>query len=230
MEFGLLAAAVAGVFAVWATLRITGRVESGDEATRLFDVAIGAGLGGLVAGRLWAMISTGVNPLSHPGDALIVRSGVDTIAASLGAAISAGLLARGRLWNTLDGLAPAGLAGLAAWHGGCLFRDACLGTTTSLPWGVSATLGGPPRHPVEIYTAVLLLALAVGVALLRRPGFPKGLLSGLAIAAAGLARAVTEPLRPTLGSGLAWWYWAMVAAGAALVVAAWSIGRSRSPG
>lgn len=67
--------------------------------------------------------------------------------------------------------------------------------------------GGIGRHPVEIYTAI---ALAVVVVLLviwkRRPTAP-GVVAAVAIASAASIRALTEPLRPGLGSDLALWYW-----------------------
>jgi prolipoprotein diacylglyceryltransferase len=85
---------------------------------------------------------------------------------------------------------------------------------------MAASPGGLPRHPVEVYAAVLLLAAAVAVALWkarRRP--PLGVPAGVALATAAAIRLITEPLRPTLGTGPVWWYAAAIAAGTAIVVA-----------
>jgi hypothetical protein len=43
--------------------------------------------------------------------------------------------------------------------------------------------------------------------------------AGVALATAAAIRLITEPLRPTLGTGPVWWYAAAIAAGTAIVVA-----------
>jgi prolipoprotein diacylglyceryltransferase len=227
VEFTLLGAALFAALAVYGVLWWEGRRGNALECTRdLWDVALGATLAGLGAGRLAAMVLDGTNPLTHLTDVLIIRGGVDTAAASLAALATLGILGRRDLWRTLDGLGPAAQAGLAAWHAGCTMRGACLGTPSDLPWAMAQ--GGSPvtRHPVEIYAALLLAAGAVVLLLwkrYRRPG--DGVVGAIALAAAGGVRLLTEPLRPGLGSGPAPWYIAGVAVGVAVAVWRWRAGR-----
>jgi prolipoprotein diacylglyceryltransferase len=160
------------------------------------------------------MVGDGVNPILHPADILIVRGGVATGPASLGALAWVAWAGRHRLWQVADGLSAAALAGLAGWHAGCLTRHACLGTPSDLPWAYAQRGSGVTRHPVEVYAAILLAvaAVAVGFWRWRRPPRP-GVAASLALAVAGGARLVTEPLRPALSHEPVPWYLAAVVVG-----------------
>lgn len=221
MEFTLLWSALTGVAGLYLALWWMGRRDTTLCVRDLWEIAITAGVIGLAAGRLVAMLRGGVNPVAHPGDILLVRAGVDTAAASGAALLSAARLARADRREQLDALAPAALFGLAAWHAGCLFRNACLGTPSSLPWAWSQPGSPITRHPVELYAA-LLLAMAAWLLFRLRLRYPApGLIAGLGLGAAGAVRLVTEPVRPTLFTGPVWWYAAAIVAGGA--VAAWAI-------
>lgn len=227
MEFSLLAAALIAFAALYAILWWeTGRSDDSGAARALWDTALAAGIAGLVVGRLAAMIQGGSNPLTNPGDVLIVRSGVHPGFAALTALAVASWSSRHRLWPALDALAPAALGGLAAWHGACLVRGACLGTPTGLPWGVAQEGSTVARHPVEIYAALLLLAAAAVLVALRYRSRPPGVITALALIAAGAVRWGTEPLRPGIGTGPELWYALAVAAG--VVLAFWALLRSRT--
>lgn len=224
MELTLLAAALTGAVAVWVTNRLlAGRIE----VARPTDALIGAAAVGLAVGRLAAMIGAGVNPLLRPADILVVRGGVSTVFASLGAV---GMLAwtyRHHLPGALDQLAPAALAGLAGWHGGCLWRDTCLGTISDVPWAMTSAGTAVTRHPVELYAALGLGAAAIIVG--RFPGRP-GWATGFGIAAAGGVRALTEPLRVSISGGPIEWYLAAVAVGILIAIAGHRSTRTRPPG
>jgi len=223
MEFTLLAAAAIGIAGVWLMLRWeAARGIAAGCARDLWDVALGAIGAGIVVGRVAAMVVAGVNPVLRPADLIIVRAGVATGWASIGALAVVTWTSRRPPWIVADGLAAAALAGLSGWHAGCVVRSACLGTTTDLPWGFAASPGGLPRHPVEVYAAVLLLAAALALALWKARGRPPlGVPAGLALASAGAVRLVTEPLRPSLGGGPVWWYVAAMAAGTAVAARRW---------
>lgn len=208
MEFTLLAAALTGVAALWLTLRL------GEHAYE-FDRLLGAAAVGLFTGRLVAMIASGINPLTNPLDVLIVRGGVSTVGATVGALAYLVWTARDDL-HVVDVLAPAAVAGLAGWHAGCLWRGTCLGATTDLPWGWALTGSDLSRHPVELYTAMLLAVGAWSLARIHRPG---GVVAGLALAVAAGARLITEPLRPSLTGGPVGWYAAAVVIGTVGAVA-----------
>ena len=223
MEFTLLGAAVVGVLALYGALRWEKRRGNEDDSPRdLWDLALGAILAGVVVGRLAAMLGDGVNPLTHPGDILIVRAGVATGAAAAAALLWIVWMGRKNLLGVFHGLSAAALAGLAGWHAGCLVRGACLGSRSDLPWTVAQPGSPITRHPVEIYAAILFLvaALIVGLVKARGPLVP-GLAAGLALVLAGTIRLGTEPFRPALSRGPIAWYIAAIVIGTTL--AGWGI-------
>jgi len=207
MEFSLLAAALTGMGATWVALRLAG------HAAR-FDLLLGAAAVGMLAGRLASMVAAGVNPITNPLDILVIRGGVDTVTAAATTIVYLVWTVRADR-NVLDAIAPAAVAGMAGWHVGCLWRDACLGAAGEVPWGWALPGSDIVRHPVEIYAAALMALGAV--ALVRLPG-AAGRRAALALSVVAGARLVTEPLRPSLGGGLGWWY--AIGVIAAIMVAA----------
>jgi prolipoprotein diacylglyceryltransferase len=224
MEFTLLAAAALGVAGVHVALWWEARRGNAADCTAdLWDIALGAIIAGVFIGRLAAMIGAGVNPLTHPGDILIVRAGVATGWATLAALATIAWLGRRELPAVFDGLAVAALAGLAGWHAGCLPRQACLGTPTDLPWAVHLTGSEVGRHPVELYAALAFLLAGIGLALWRAHGQPpRGVPASMALLVAGTVRLATEPMRPSLGGGPIGWYVVSIALGIAGVVVAFT--------
>jgi prolipoprotein diacylglyceryltransferase len=198
MEFTLLWAALTAFAAAFVTIRLT----KPTVPDRPFDRIVGAAVAGIAIGRVAAVLMQGTNPLTSPGELMIIRGGVDTIWASLAGA-SALMWPLRRMPAALDAIAPAVLAALAGWHGGCLWRSTCLGTISDLPWAWPLPGSDIARHPVEIYAAVLLLAGAWAIKWIK---ISAGTAASMAVFWAGLARLVTEPLRPSLGTGLSWFY------------------------
>lgn len=223
MELGLLAQAVVGVAALYGVLWFEARRGNAAECTKdLWDIALAAGIVGLLVGRLAAMLIAGTSPVARPADIIIVRGGVDTVWASIGAMVTLAVLARGEILLVADGLAAAVMAGLAGWHAGCVITDTCLGTPSDLPWALSLPGSSVTRHPVEIYAAVLYALAAVGLMWWRRRFPATGSLAFTALAAAGAVRLITEPLRPVIGAGLELWYAGAVVVGVAgLAVVQW---------
>lgn len=215
MEFSLLAAALTGVAALLAALRWE-RHRGITDRTELIDLSLGGAVTGLAIGRIAAMALQGTNPFTHPLDLFFIRGGVDTGFASLGALGYVAWQVR-REPELLDPLGPATLAGLAGWHLGCVFRSACAGATTSLPWAVTLPGSTIGRHPVEIYTA-LLLALAAAVLLIVYRRLPTGTVAPITLIAAASIRLATEPMRLSLGSGPILWYTAGATLGVAWLV------------
>lgn len=230
MEFTLLGSAAIAVACLYGVLWWEAKRGNVLECSRsLWDIALTAVVVGVVAGRIAAMIGDGVNPITHPADLLIVRAGVATGWASLAALATAAWLGRKEVWPVLDGLAAAGLAGLAGWHAGCLTRGACLGSPSDLPWALTQPGSTVSRHPVELYAALALAAAAVALAAWRRRRLPPaGVPAAIALAVAGTIRLVTEPLRPSLGTGPVGWYVAAIVAGVAMLVwRVWKVRTSR---
>lgn len=195
MEFGLPLAAAAAMGVIWLVERFGG-------APQRLDHVVTAALTGMLVGRLVAMVSVGVNPITHPLDIIVIRGGVNTVAASI-AAIA------GLIWSTradlrlLDLAAPGIVAGIATWHASCLWRSTCLGNVGDVPWGWSLPGSTLTRHPVELYAALAMVAGAVVVSRIE-PG--RGVRSAVALAWVAGARLFTEPLRPSLDGGPVWWY------------------------
>jgi hypothetical protein len=133
---------------------------------------------------------------------------------------------RGEL-RCLDAITPAALLALAGWHGGCLWRGACLGTTSDLPWAFAEPGSVVSRHPVELYVALALTLAAWAVA---RLSFRPLLRSGLGLAAAGMVRLLTEPLRLSLTGGPTGWHIAAITVGLVAALAApWFVTIRASP-
>ena len=222
MELTLLANAVTGAAAVWVANRLLRPTV--DRAT---DLLIGAAAVGLLVGRLAAMIGAGVNPILRPGDILVVRGGVSTGFAAVGALVALAWNQRGDLPRSLDELAPAALAGLAGWHGGCLWRDTCLGTATELPWAMTAAGSDVGRHPVELYAALFMIVAAGVVS--RLPDRP-WLRAGFGLGLAGGIRLVTDPLRVSIVGGPTAWYVAALILGFGVAALGQRLTRTRPPG
>ncbi|GMQ84532.1 MAG: hypothetical protein BMS9Abin07_0096 [Acidimicrobiia bacterium] len=208
MEFTLLGSAAIAVATLYAMLYWEARHGNADRcAGNLFDTALTAAAVGVFIGRLVAMAFDGVNPITHPADILLVRAGVSTIGATLGALAVFAWPARRELIPMADGVAAAALAGLAGWHAGCITRDACLGTASDLPWAVAQEGSQITRHPVALYAALLFAIAAVGLALWKAYGRPGlGVPASAALAAAGAIRLATEPMQPSISGGPVWFY------------------------
>jgi prolipoprotein diacylglyceryltransferase len=217
MEFTLLWAALTGVAGLWLGVRFWAR----DDSDSLFDNLLLAAGVGLLGGRVTAMVAQGLNPFTNIGDLIIVRGGVSTVAATV-FSIGAFYLSGGRKTRVLDMAAPAALLGLAGWHLGCLWRGACLGTTSSLPWAWSEAGSVITRHPVEIYAA---LGMVLGAWLVSRLPRHTGIRTGTALAVAAAVRLGTEPFRLSITGGPVEWYSAGIVL--SLAAAAFSAARSR---
>jgi len=212
MEFTLLGQAAVGVAGFWLMLRWEAmRGNAAGCALDLWDTGLTAGAVGLLAGRLFAMAQTGINPFTDPAQIILVRSGVSTVGASIAALLTFGFLARRSLLESADAIAPSVLAGLAGWHAGTLITGSWLGTVSELPWAQTASGSDITRHPIELYAAALFAV--------ARP--PLGVPAGLALAAAGAVRLTTEPMRISLSGGPLWLYAGALVAGLALVV--WAV-------
>jgi prolipoprotein diacylglyceryltransferase len=222
MEFTLLGAVAVAVALTYAVLRYEGGRTNAADCTRdVWDGLVSAAVIGLIVGRLVAMIQAGTNPISHPADILIVRAGVDTVAASMAAVVTYLVMTRQDVWWLADAAAPAAVAGLAGWHGGCLVREACLGTSSDLPWAIAQGGSAVTRHPVEIYAALALLVAAIGFLWWKRHRPQPGVIAAAAVATVAGVRLLTEPMRPGLGGDQSWWYASGLAV--AVVVIVWRV-------
>ena len=227
MEFTLLARAAIAVGAMWLMIRWEAkRGNAAGCALDIWDAALMSAVGGVIVGRLAAMASAGINPLTDPGQIVLIRSGVSTTGAALGALLVFAFLTRRDIIGGFDAVAPAALAGLAGWHAGCIATGECLGTASDLPWAMTLTGSDVTRHPVELYAAALLAIGAIAIALWKEKGRPPaGAPAGAALVVASGTRLVTEPMRISLGGGPIWFYLTGIVAGIVIVI--WSFVRKR---
>jgi prolipoprotein diacylglyceryltransferase len=207
VEFTLLGAVLVAFLAGYGVLWWeAGRTNAADCTRDVWDALVSALVVGLVVGRVAAMVLAGTNPVTNPGDLLIVRGGVDTIAATLAGLGTFAWQTRSDLARLADAAAPAALAVLAGWHAGCLVRDTCLGTSSDLPWAIAQPGSTVTRHPVEIYAALVVLIGVVALIVWKHRQPREGAIGAASLAVATIGRLVTEPMRPGLGTDLAWFY------------------------
>lgn len=227
MEFTLLARAAIAAGAMWLMIRWEAkRGNAAGCALDIWDAALISAVGGVIVGRLMAMASAGINPVTDPGQIVLIRSGVSTTGASLAALAIFAFLARKDIIGGFDAVAPAALAGLAGWQAGCVATGECLGTASDLPWATSLAGSQVTRHPVELYAAILLAIGAIAIATWKQKGRPPAAApAGFALIVASGARLVTEPLRISLGGGPVWFYLTGVVTGIVMVI--WSFVRKR---
>ena len=225
MEFTLLAAAAIAGAAAYVMLWWEARHGNAARCTgNLWEIGLVSAVAGIFIGRIVAMLIDGVNPIAHPMDVILVRSGVSTAGATVGAAAVFVFQARRSTITMADGISAAALAGLAGWHAGCLVRGTCLGTASDLPWAIAQAGSDVTRHPVGIYAALMLGAAAIGLAwwkAYRRP--PAGAPAALAVIAAAGTRLVLEPLQPSISGGPVWFYATGLVIG--IVAFVWSVVR-----
>jgi len=120
-------------------------------------------------------------------------SSMGGIAAMFAVALVAARGSSRRFADLADAVAPAGIAALGVGRIGCFMAGCCWGRPTALPWGVVfPELGPPARHPLQLYSAGLDLALA---GLLFRWSGPPGTTAAYATIGLGLVRLALETLR-----------------------------------
>jgi prolipoprotein diacylglyceryltransferase len=205
MEFSLLGAVVVAYVA----MTIAANRLQPENGPKVADVLLGAAMMALFTGRVWYMLGTNTNPLTHLGDFILVRAGVSTVGATVGfVAVIVWQFRKNTAFGTALVAVP-GLIGLAGWEIGCLVRGTCLGTEASI--GLTSA-GGITRHPIGIYTGLIFLLAAVVVHRLQSDRLSPWT-GPLAFALAAFSRAVTEPFRLHFGTGMLWWYISAVALG-----------------
>ncbi|MFH1061599.1 MAG: prolipoprotein diacylglyceryl transferase [Candidatus Omnitrophota bacterium] len=87
---------------------------------------------------------------------------------------------------------------------GCFFNGCCSGRPTDLPWGVVFPGEAEMVHPTQLYSAVLLVMIFLGLNLIRRKQVFFGQIFSAYLILYGLARFIVEFLRinPQVALGL----------------------------
>jgi phosphatidylglycerol:prolipoprotein diacylglycerol transferase len=157
--FFLAAAFAAGTYFTAVQAR-----EKGISVEFVLDLALVAYAAALIGARIGFVLLEWPYYRLYPAEILRVSEGGLSFHGGLILAVAAGIwFCRRRQvnpWQMADIAAPTVPLGTAIARMGCLLNGCCYGYVTDLPIGLPAALGDPsPRHPTQIYAAVLNLAL-----------------------------------------------------------------------
>jgi phosphatidylglycerol:prolipoprotein diacylglycerol transferase len=210
------AMAAVGVLAALVLAQRTARV-AGVHSGQMWNLCVVAVSAALVCERLllvaanWNALRThpawtlGLGMIHHP---LVAGAGA---AAGLGGAAWYARMHRMPLLATADALAAPLSAGLAFEQLGTLLAGSGYGTAATVPWAVtytsplaalwSGTPLGVPLHPVQAYTALEFLALAVVAVAWLTTRRQTGDVAGAWLMGAGVAIYMTELWRDPEGRG-----------------------------
>jgi phosphatidylglycerol:prolipoprotein diacylglycerol transferase len=152
------------ILAGWAALAIAGRAASrlGIDPDHIYNAGLYGFVAGIVVGRFAHVATYWTAYRSQPLEIF----GFNTTAFLVWPGVIAGLAVAGwyiyrrrlPLVAMLDAFAPGALVGLALAALGALLAGRDPGSASSLPWAV--TLWSVRRHPVQVYEAIGLLAVA----------------------------------------------------------------------
>ena len=174
------------------------------------DLAVWVMLGGVLGGRLAYIAANWDYFSANPGEIVRVdRGGLIYYGGFFGGGAAAALFARVRklpVWAFADFASSGVPLGHAFGRIGCFLNGCCYGRPTEAPWGVC--VADAHRHPVQLYEAVLLAVLYLGLNAFarRRPAAGRGL--AVYLAGYGGIRFLLEFLR---GDDRQRWSWLSVA-------------------
>jgi len=225
IQFGHLAiptSAVLTAIAIVAAL-FTARATAqrlGLNPEKIWDLNITGVLTALIAPRLLLIFTNWQDFLSHPLWMLGLTTIRSPTAAIGGIAIAIAVMAIFAYFTnlpfrrTLDSLAPALALGYAIYNIAAFTAGADFGTPTNLPWAITYTSRlaslwnktplGTPVHPIQIYAAIvelaLFLLLTAAIAAPLRKRLPNGELMGTWLFLHGLTSFFLSFLRGDLTS------------------------------
>ena len=196
---------IAGLVLGWRYCRYLGRRAPSPIAPEVFDdLLLWATLGVVIGGRLGYVIF--YNPgyfLAHPLQILMLwQGGMSFHGGLLGVTVSIILFCRRRgvpMLTVGDIVAAAAPIGLFFGRIANFINAELFGRVTDVPWGVIFPGGGPqPRHPSQLYEALLEGAVLFGLLYLlaERGGLRhRGMMIGCFLGGYGLSRFIVEFFR-----------------------------------
>jgi phosphatidylglycerol:prolipoprotein diacylglycerol transferase len=131
-------------------------------------ILLAAVLGGAIGSKLLVLATDWRAIAAQFPNLGILVSGRSIVGGLIGGAAGVWLLKRRLGIRERKGnlFAPAIAAGVAVGRIGCFLRGCCHGTPTALPWGVDFG-EGVPRHPVQVYESLFMLAAFVALTWVR---------------------------------------------------------------
>lgn len=169
----------------------------------VIDVAGGALLLGVVAGRLTAVAIDDPGSLTSLGDLLVIRSGVEFWAGAVAALTWIAIRSRNDNVAPIERLAAITTPALVAWasyEATCILRDGCPGPVSSIglrPEGLVQKM-----LPIGLMVAVVAAGVAAGLRWLHRRGMSHAQVLTLALVGVATIRSVASLWLPHIGSGL----------------------------
>ncbi|MEO1199014.1 MAG: prolipoprotein diacylglyceryl transferase [Pseudomonadota bacterium] len=228
----------------WYCLRLAGKsvhyagVEVPVTRHALDDFLVWVTLGVVLGGRLGFVLFYNpgyylANPMQIP---MLWQGGMSFHGGLAGVILATLLFARQRNIPPLvlgDLLAAAAPIGLFFGRIANFINAELYGRTTNLPWGVYFPHAGPdPRHPSQLYEAVLegallfvILRMLIGYGALTRPGF----ITGAFLIGYGLGRSFAELFRepdPQIGFLFGGLTMGMLLSFPMIVIGAWLVARA----
>ncbi len=199
------------LFAWWYAKRLVGngRLWPGGQSPMkpedIDDFLVWAAVGVVVGGRLGYILFYDFQRfMANPGDIVAVwQGGMSFHGGFLGTTVGMVLFARRRgipVWSLFDVIAAGVPVGLGLVRLCNFINSELWGKLTAMPWAVEFPNGGPfPRHPTQIYEAlleglVLLLVLRLLTHGFRKLGSP-GFVSGIFVMGYGMSRIFVEFFR-----------------------------------
>lgn len=142
--------------------------KEGRDPWQAFDLALWAGISGLVCSRIVYILINLPSYLTRPMDILTEHYGLSWHGALLGGFIAGYLYVRRiklPIGRAADMAAPAVCLGYSIARVGCFLAGCCHGIPTNLPWGF--VFYDVPRHPTQLYASLLNLLVFAALMLLR---------------------------------------------------------------
>jgi phosphatidylglycerol:prolipoprotein diacylglycerol transferase len=200
----LIAAVAVGLSLVPRYARIAGLNPKGSRAIFFWIFLVG-----WIGSRLLFGIQHPVIALDDPTRMLMPTGREGVWFGGLAGALIAGLwIAKKRklnFWRLLDTAAMPALFGMAIGRIGCLFAGCCFGRPSRLPWAIAYSdqaqqqfgngFSGMTMHPVAIYEAVALIAIAAFLGFLSRERHRPGQIGLIWIGMVSAARVGFEMFR-----------------------------------
>lgn len=223
-------------FLVLADLSKRWRVRVGEDA--FFVIVFCVVIGVIFGGRLGYVLFYGDGYyLQHPAEILAFNKGGMSFHGGLVGVLAGGMVAAKITHIPFLTLADMGAVGgaIGLFFGRCanFVNGELWGAPTDLPWGVvfGGAAGSVPRHPSQLYEAVLegIVIFCVLFALSRKtPPRPRGTFIGLFLTMYGIFRFLVEFIRePDVQLGYLWGGWLtmgqllsvpLIVAGAAVLI------------